>query len=132
GWANNWNAENNSSVTNNGGPHGGSRHALLTGNSDGRITRRVNMSGVTNASLEFWWKASSLEGNDKMRVRIYDGSWDTAFTISNGDDDNTYHKKTIDLSGYSMVSDFRIRFDSDDVESGDYFVIDDIEITGNQ
>jgi len=126
-WSGGWSKSGDVS-TSTSGEHSGSYHAYLNGKSDITLSRTVNMSGVTNATLEFWWKANSIEGNDDIKIQVDDGSgWQTVLEITKNNDDNSYHKQTVSLSENSTVK-FRVLADlshhSDDV------YIDDITITG--
>jgi hypothetical protein len=131
GWTGGWGHAGTADITTDGGAYAGSYHLRLR-NDDALVTRSVNMSGVTNAYLQFWWKANSFEGGEYAYVGVYDGSWHTVFTASNGDDDNTYRYADIDLSGYNMTSDFQVGIESDMSGNGDYFYIDDVVIEGNR
>jgi len=130
GWSGNWAFSGTVDVIGGTtGPHTGSYHLRLR-SSDGIATRAVNMAGVTAAHLKFWWKAYSFEAGETAVVEVYDGAWHTVLTVVDGNDDNTYHSANVNLSGYNMVSNFQVRAASHMGGPGDYFYIDDVNITG--
>lgn len=132
GWANDWLHSGYSSVTSYGGPHSGSRHAMLQSGS-GYIARAVDLSEYEAPKLKFWWKESSWEYGDKAYFKISpDGvNWTTIrtyVTLSYGYQ-NTYFEEEIDLSPYAEgSSQFWIAFDAAMSRSSDYFYIDDVWI----
>ncbi|RME79506.1 MAG: hypothetical protein D6784_00615, partial [Chloroflexi bacterium] len=129
GWNGPW-SRVNSPAPNMGtrSPHSAPR--MLRLRNTAQAARTVNLTGVTGAQLTFWWKARAFESGDKAVVQINDGSSHTIFTINNGDDDDNWHKATIDLSSYNMTSNFEIRFKMQGNSDKDYLYLDDIEITG--
>jgi hypothetical protein len=128
GWSNNWYHVGKSNLRTANSPHSGNYHIRLRGGNDGKITRKVDLSGVSNAHLQFWYKVNSLENGDEALIKIYDGAWHTVMSFENGDDDNTYHQADIDLSSYNMISNFKVRFQMDASGSGDYMYIDDVKM----
>ncbi len=99
----------------------------------GTATRAVDMTGVTGAQLVYMWRARSLESGESAEVQISDNggsSWQTVQTISSSQADNTWYQNTVNLSGYSMVNNFQVRFKINGSATDDYFYIDDITITG--
>jgi hypothetical protein len=95
---------------------------------DGVASRTVDLSGQTDLTLSFWWKADSLESGEYATIEVYDGTgWHTLQTIADGDDDNVYHYAEYDLSGYQMVADFEVRI-SLSAGARDWVYIDDLLI----
>jgi hypothetical protein len=131
GWSSSWSASGEAAVTSSGTAHAGSYHLRLLSYT-GVATRTVNMSGVSAAHLQLWWKADSWEGSEYATISVNDGAWHTVLTVSNGQDDNTYHYADIDLSSYSMVSNFQVRIESHMGDTSDYFYVDDIVIVGQR
>jgi hypothetical protein len=128
GWGGNWTLSGAASVTSSGSPANGSYHLQLTGNT-GSATRAANLSGVTDARLEFNWKANSFEASESAVVEIYDGTnWITVLTVVDGQDDNIYHHASISLSGYTLTSSFQVRIRSQMSASDDFFYVDDLLI----
>jgi CubicO group peptidase (beta-lactamase class C family) len=129
GWSGAWNHSGDAIVTTRGGaPEGG---ALRLRRNNGVAARQIDMSGVSNARLDFFWKASSFESGETATVEVYDGSWHTVLTVNDGDDDDEGHAADVDLSGYNMVSDFKVRIKSNMGNASDYFYIDHVLITGD-
>lgn len=127
GWSGAWGHSGDSRVTTLGTAHGGRYHLRLR-SSTGLVTRTVNMVNRTGARLQLWWKAYSFEAGETAKVEIYDGTWRTVLTVSDGQDDNRYHYADLDLSAYQMVSNFQVRVRAQMSNTADYFYVDDIQI----
>jgi hypothetical protein len=132
GWSEAWSLTGDASVTTRDGAADESHYHLGLRQSNGVAVRQIDMSGISNAHLSFMWKARSFEAGETATMEVYDGSWRTVFTASNGDDDNEYHVADVDLSSYNMVSDFRVRIKSNMGNASDYFYIDHVLITGDR
>jgi len=103
--------------------------SLLT-SSGSSATRAVSLAGSTSSHLIFDYKANLFEAGDSVVVKIYNGtSWITVQTISDGQDDNTYHHSDINLSSYSLNRSFQVSFRSLMSDADDYFYIDNLLIT---
>ena len=131
GWSGNWAFSGTTDVIAGTIPaHTGSHHLRLR-SGDGIATRTVNMTGVVALhNLSLWWKAYHFETGEYATVDVFDGSWHTVLTVSDGQDDNIYHSADVNLSDYNMVSNFQIRAASHMSGPGDFFYIDDILIAG--
>lgn len=128
GWSGSWSTSGYADVgTNN--PYEGSYRARVRGT--GQMTRYLNLSGVTDATLEFAWRATSFESGDQVVVEVYDGSWHTVMTVNNGQDDNVWRVQSIDLSPYAKISSFGIRFRGLMSSQYDYFLVDAVKVTGS-
>jgi CubicO group peptidase (beta-lactamase class C family) len=131
GWSGAWNHSGDAMVTaRDAAPDDRHGRLRLRGN-NGVAARQIDMSGVSNARLEFFWKARSFESGETATVEVYDGSWHTVLTVNNGDDDDQGHTADVDLFGYNMVSDFNVRIKSNMGNVSDYFFIDHVLITGD-
>ena len=64
-------------------------------------------------------------------VEVYDGTWHTVLTVSDGQDDAAWHLADIDLSSYSMTSNFQVRIKSNMSDTSDLFYVDDLRIIEN-
>lgn len=125
GWSNNWSI--NGSVDIDSG--------TMRMRNTGEGTRTVNMTGVTGVEqLVYQWRANSFDNSSENAVvQISNNggtSWQTVQTISDGQDDNNWHQNTVNLTGYSIVNNFQVRFKINGSGTNDYFYIDDITITG--
>ncbi len=78
--------------------------------------------------MQLWWRARSFESSEYAQVFVNDGTDHLVLQINNGQDDNVYHYADIDLSAYSMVSNFTIRFEAHMSNTGDYLYIDDLVV----
>jgi hypothetical protein len=130
GWSSNWElSSNNAEITSQDDPRTGNYHLRFRGNA-ASATRTVNLSDVRGARLQFWWRARDFESADNAVVSVYDGSWHTVLTVTSAQADNAYHPADIDLSRFTMASDFRVRFQANIDSNNDYFYVDDVAITG--
>ncbi len=114
-------------------PHSGNGHVRLRRNT-GQMERQVNLAVPTSVQLTFWAKVYSFESNDTAAVWFSpDGnSWSQVMLFNSANSDNTYHEYNIDLSGYSMSANSRVRFEANMNSTSDRFYVDDIDITGIQ
>ena len=123
GWSDVWSHIGRTSVAGSLELQGGSSPLL-----QGYVERPLDLSGKSNVHLQFQAKANSFESGDTAKCLIYDGTWYTVRTWTDGDDDNQYHFYHINLSSYNMSSGFRIAFDADMDQNSDYFYVDDLVI----
>ena len=129
GWLGGWTTSGEAARVTTGTPYSPTRHLRLR-SSTGYARRAVNLSGRTNVHLQFWAKANSFEGSEYAICQVSsDGSiWNTVKTWVNGiDDDNIYHYRDIDLSGYTMSSSFYVVFDAQMADTSDYLYIDNLQ-----
>lgn len=112
-----------------GSPHGVIYHAQMASNGNYYyISRPTNMTGKTDARVQFWVKADSFGASDYVECNIYDGTtWNPVYTWTDGDDDNTYHYFDIDVSGMDMSDEFYVTFYAELSGGGAYFYIDDVQ-----
>lgn len=89
----------------------------------------LDLTGETDCVLYYWYLLRSIE-NEYIYVDIYDGTWDTGVVShTNGDCENTNPcEKVVDLSGYSMTSNFRVRWRMECNGDYDEFYFDNITI----
>jgi hypothetical protein len=126
-------------VTSANGPIG-AYHVTMDSSTDGvegtaSMTLSVNLSGVTEADLSFYFKEFQDEVDPEDNLSISDGGliWHKVIDLEGGTD---YEKKTIDLAaaasqaGISFSSNFQIRWSWGDNYSipTDGFAFDDIQI----
>jgi hypothetical protein len=94
---------------------------------DGYVDRAVNLSGQSDVHLQFWAKADSFDAGEFVECYVYDGvDWTLVQTWVDGNDDNVYRFYDIDLSGYSMSSQYYVAFDAEMGDTNDYFYVDDL------
>ena len=98
--------------------------------SDGYVKREVNLSGKSGVHLTFYAKVNSFEGSDSARARVSTNgvSWTTVKTWTSADSDDVYKLVDIDLSGFSMTSQFVIAFEGNMSSNADRLLIDNIEV----
>jgi hypothetical protein len=128
GWLGGWWQEGDSEVTDSGSDqHGGEYYLRLRGD-DGYADRPVDLSGKTNVRLQFWAKADGFEEGETAYCKVNDGSEHTVHTWVDGDDDDTYYFYDIDLSSYTMASEFYICFQAAMSNSTDRLYVDDLKV----
>ncbi|MEW5937947.1 MAG: Ig-like domain-containing protein, partial [Candidatus Thermoplasmatota archaeon] len=132
-------------------PHGGTycANGADQDGADNILEKTLNLAGWINVNLTFWWDAQDIEAGQEVTLDIYDGSWNYGVRSYDGDDGDyqtdavDWQLETVDLSGYSMIDGFIIRFtaplEMDDVEGtglsrwfrDDEFMLDDVLLTGD-
>lgn len=130
GWLDNWAPTGDASIVTTGTPYQGSYHLMLR-SSTGYVKRSVDARGPS-ANLQFWAKARSFEGGETAECLISPNGtdWTAVQTWVNGDDDNVYHFFDIDLSAYTLTSQFWVAFQANMSGTKDYLYIDDLKIKG--
>jgi hypothetical protein len=75
----------------------------------------------------------SFEGSDQALVRVStDGvTYTTVLTLTSAHSDAVYHEYDVDLSAFAMTSTFHIQFDAAMSGTGDFWFLDDVELTEN-
>ena len=120
---------NDVSVTDQNSPFEGGFHLRLRG-SDGYASRGVNLSGQTGVHLKFYAKVEGFEGSDSASVLVSpDGvTWTTVKLFTTSDSDDVYRLVDIDISSYSMTSNFSIALEGNMNNPSDRLLIDKIEV----
>ena len=131
GWLYDWYYTGDASIIDWDSPYEGSYHLRLRRDT-GYVERAVDLSGVSSARLQFQAKARSFELGEEAYCLVSpdDVDWTTVYTWVNGDDDNTYHFFDIDLSPYTLSSEFWIAFEANmgRRRSRAEFYVDDLQI----
>ena len=131
GWLSNWTVlgGQDTNVTSQNSPYVGVFHLRLRG-SDGYASRDVDLSGRSSVHLTFRAKVESFEGSDSANVSVSsDGiSWTVVRTWTSADSDGIYKLVDIDLSSFTMTSQFFIAFEGNMSNAGDRLLIDNIEV----
>ncbi len=120
---------NDAAVTTQNSPFEGGSHLRIRG-SDGYASRDVNLAGQTGVHLKFYAKVEGFEGSDTASVLASpDGvTWTTVKLFAAGDSDGVYRLVDIDISSYSMTSQFFIAFEGNMNNPSDRLLIDKIEV----
>jgi hypothetical protein len=128
GWLWGWWNEGDSAVTTSGTPHGGTYHFRLRSWS-GYVDRPLDLSGQSDVHLQFWAKVDSFESGDFIDLLVGPSTDMTvARTWTDADSDDIYHFEDIDLSPYTMSSEFYIAFDAEMSDTDDHLYVDDLAI----
>ena len=133
GWLDDWLNTGNSSVTSDGAPYAGLYHLLLQ-SGDGYAAREIDLAGLNVAHLSFRAKVNDFESGDTVVCQVSsDGSsWQTVYTWTTDESDNTYHYYFIDLSGFDLTGTFWLAFSAAMNQLDDYFYVDDVAFNGMQ
>jgi hypothetical protein len=129
GWLGGWTNTGASGITSADSPRTGSYHLLIQG-TDGQVVRAADLSEQAVAHLRFWARLNDFEAGDVATCNVSsDGvNWNTVLTLTNANDDNTYHYYDIDLTDYGLTNEFWIAFSSGMNSADDYLYVDDISI----
>jgi hypothetical protein len=129
GWGGAWAHSGDAWLISSASPHSGVHHARLR-RSNGLMSRAVNLSGRVGVRLRLWAKVSSFEAGDSAAIQVSpDGvSYTTVRQFTAADSDGVYKFYDLDLSGFTMTSTFRIRFDANMSGVQDQLYVDDVEI----
>ncbi|MEM8782494.1 MAG: glycosyl hydrolase family 28-related protein [Planctomycetota bacterium] len=97
-------------------------------------TRRVDLSGLDAATLEFSYKLDPLAESRSASVQVNDGTGWTTLELWDADDvSDDFRSVSLDLSGFNLTEDFQVRFDlagADHDEVHEKLWIDDLSIVG--
>lgn len=131
GWLSPWSVQggNDATVTTQNTPYEGSSHLRIR-SADGYASRDVDLSGQTGVHLTFYAKVEGFKGSDSASVLVSPDNvtWTTVKLFTSGDSDGVYRLVDIDLSSYSMTSQFYIAFEGNMSNPSDRLLIDKIEV----
>ena len=133
GWAGDWSTTGGTWIDMDDGPIQGTHHLEIR-SPGGSATRIVDLSGQpSDLRLQFWAMIDDFEVDDNTELRFSpDGSqWDVAHIWDDTAPDETYVFFDIDLTPYTLSSQFHISYVAVTPEQGDgEFYIDDLKIVG--
>ncbi len=126
-----WTTAGSLAVTGSASPHSGAYHVLLR-KADAYMERPADLSAQSGARLDFWAKVDAFEGADQALVKVSpDGNnWTIVHTFTAADSDDTYRLYEIDLSGFTLSSQFFVAFDAQMDMPNDYWYVDDVQLLG--
>ena len=130
GWLNDWSSAGMTSVTHGEGPYQGNHHVRMR-SVDGFVSRQVDLfEQPLGVRLQFWARVKNLEDYDEVELKLSsDGvNWTELYEWEADDSDDIYYFRDIDLTGYTLSDQTRIKFDADLDNGGDKFFLDDIKI----
>ena len=128
GWLADWSYVGSCEVTDSNQPYEGSYHLKMF-EGDSYVRRDMDLSGESGLRLQFWAKTDSFKGGDyECRVSPNSTEWTTVKTWTG---DNAYHFVDIDISPYTMSSQFWVEFrTAAGNDNKDYLYIDELMIVG--
>ena len=131
GWLYDWAPTGDVKVLKQGTPHGGTYHLRMR-TADSYVERAADFSSQSALRLQLWVKVNSLEGADYVEALVSPNhtDWTVVKTWTSADSDDTYHFADVDLSPYTMSSEFWIAFNSGMNSGNDRFYVDDLKIVG--
>ncbi|WP_340201942.1 tyrosinase family protein [Ascidiimonas sp. W6] len=129
-------------VTTQNGPQSGSRHLTMdvttnTNFAENEAIVNLNLAGMSNVSLNFWWKEWSDENHDQDGVYFSDGGpFVKVYDLTGGS--TTWAQQTLNVStlaannGLSLTNTFKIKFQQYDnyAITTDGMAFDGVSITG--
>lgn len=132
GWTGDWIANGSAIITKSGAAYQGEYHLRLQ-EEDGYAKRAVDLSCRSSATVEFWARVDEFDDDDQVEVQVSpnNSNWTTVRTLTEDDDDDTYRFESIDLSPFTMSSEFWIAFDADIEEDDGKLFVDDLKIIGH-
>lgn len=103
---------------------------MLLESSTGHAQRNLNLSGKTNVRVQFWAKGVNFNPGDNATLSVSpDGVTFTAVrTWTSADADGIYRYEDIDISSFSMTTNFYIAFDANMTSTANDFYVDDLNI----
>lgn len=127
GWLGAWVHPGSITIVGDQSPAEGDRHVQIRG-SNAEMIRAVNLDSHINVRLRFYGKVRSFEPGDRLYCRISSDNinWTDILVFDASYPDNIYQHLDIDLSSYTMSSNFRIAFVSGMDANDDYFYLDDV------
>ena len=113
GWLDSWAPTGAATVTSANTPYEGTYH--LEVDKGAEVVRSLDLSGETLMRLQFRGKVTSLTGNRQGRAEVSsDGVvWNVVRTWTSADPGGVYQYEDIDLSPYTMSSQFWVKFKLD-------------------
>ena len=131
GWIDNWTVSAAPvTVDTANSPNGGTYHLLV--DKGGDTKRSIDMSGQSSMRFKFWAKVTGLSGQRQGHAFISSNGtdWTEVRTWTTSDPDGVYQSEDIDLSPYSMSSQFWVRFSIDGAGGGSRSLyVDDVIIS---
>ena len=118
-------------VTSSTSPQQGTFHMRVDRQGQGQADRTVDMSGQTSPRLLFWGKVEGITGGREAYAEV--SSDGTTFTVvktwTAADSGNPYAFEDIDLSPFTMSSQFWIRFSAPSTgPPGPALFVDDVQV----
>ena len=130
GWLDNWTTAGTVTVTSANAPYAGTYHVQVDKGAEAK--RSVDLTGQSSMRLKFQAKVTGLSGQRKAYAEVSsDGTnWSIVRTWTTSDPDGVYQFDDIDLSPYTMSSQFWVRFRIDGAGGGSRSLyVDDIVIS---
>ena len=133
GWLGTWLTLSEVSIESAESPFEGTFHMRLR-RSPARAERSLDLSGQIDVRLQFRAKSVAFEPGETVTLKVSDdlgGSFVTVRTWVDGEDDNIYHFEDIDLSSFTMTSEFFIAFESGITGAAGFFFVDDLRVVSS-
>ncbi len=118
--------------------HQGSASMAIQDNTSSSVvtTDNISLSGNNDLKIDFWFKPVSMENGEDFWLQISTNggsSYTTvqSWVISNGSsyENNNFYQESVELIGYSLNDQTRVRLRCDASGNGDDVYIDEVEIS---
>ena len=140
GWDGDWVRSNSTRATfPTTAPQAGSRHLRIAGSGTTTMTREIDLSAATDATLSYYVRRNSnFSGSDELRVQVSpdNSTWTSmqVHRISNSNMTTSYVKYDLDLASYlsgALIGDSSvyIRFEGSMNNTADEAYVDTVSIT---
>lgn len=90
----------------------------------------VNLGRISKAYLQFKYRTSgSMDSGEQLTVNFYDGtSWHQVFIDDLGGTISALSTTTVDLEGYTLSKNSRLRFDGKLLNKNDAWIIEEVSV----
>ena len=131
GWLGDWQKTGNAEATTQGTSNEGSYHLQVKA-APSSVERSVDLSGRSELRLQFWAKLTSLEDGEYAEALVSSDhtNWTVVKTWTSADSGQGYQFVDIDLSPFTMSSEFWIAFNSGFSQGNDFLYVDAVKIVG--
>ena len=106
------------------------------GSADNDLTSdNLNSTGSSSITIEFWYRDDDIDNGDDIFLQLYNGTtYNNTFELGNTSPEDTWHFHTVTINSTGgntqyFRSNFRIRFESTSIDSGENLWIDDVKVT---
>jgi uncharacterized repeat protein (TIGR01451 family) len=114
--------------------HSGNYSAKSNSSRPGDFTcNDLNTTGATSITVDFWYRLHSTNSNNNLKLYFFDGSsYDSIASFGSGTKDKWIHYTKTTNDPQYFKNNFKIRFDTTNINVGGQVWIDDVTIKTNK